>query len=86
MIARRAAIALLRGYKRFVSPCLPVACRYTPTCSEYAMEAVRVHGVMRGLSLAARRIARCRPFGGAGQDPVPAVIRPASVIQRGGGV
>ena len=85
MIARRAVIAVFRGYKRFVSPCLPVACRYTPTCSEYAMEAVRVHGVMRGLSLAARRIARCRPFGGAGHDPVPVVVRPGTTIRRGEG-
>ena len=71
MILRRAVLAGLDGYKRWVSPCLPVACRFTPTCSEYAMEAVRVHGVGRGLLLAARRLSRCRPFGGGGHDPVP---------------
>ncbi len=68
---KRAAIALLAAYKRFVSPMLPVACRYVPTCSEYAMEAIAVHGTARGLYLAARRLLRCHPFGGHGFDPVP---------------
>ncbi len=62
---------LLRGYKRLISPMLPHACRFVPTCSEYAIEAVELHGVMRGSVLAARRLLRCHPFGGAGYDPVP---------------
>jgi len=63
---------VLRGYKRFVSPMLPHACRFVPTCSEYAMEAVELHGALRGSWLAARRLARCHPFARAGFDPVPA--------------
>jgi uncharacterized protein len=62
---------VLRGYKRFISPMLPHACRFVPTCSEYAMEAVERHGVMRGSLLAAARLLRCHPFGGAGYDPLP---------------
>jgi uncharacterized protein len=66
-----AVLYILRAYKRWLSPALPVACRYVPTCSEYAMEAVETHGVIRGLALAAWRLARCNPFGGSGYDPVP---------------
>ena len=61
----------LRVYKRFVSPLLPPACRFHPTCSEYAAEAVEAHGVARGLALAARRLLRCHPFSAGGFDPVP---------------
>jgi len=61
----------LRAYKRLLSPLLPVACRFTPTCSEYAAEAIRRHGSVRGLRLAIARLSRCRPFGGGGEDPVP---------------
>lgn len=61
----------LRAYKRLLSPLLPVACRFTPTCSEYAAEAIRRHGSVRGLRLAIARLVRCRPFGGGGEDPVP---------------
>jgi putative membrane protein insertion efficiency factor len=68
---RSAVIALLRGYKRFVSPFLPPACRFQPTCSEYAMEAVARHGVIRGSSLALFRLLRCHPFSRGGYDPVP---------------
>ncbi|MEW5848563.1 MAG: membrane protein insertion efficiency factor YidD [Myxococcota bacterium] len=70
-LAARTAHALLRGYKRFVSPVLPPACRFTPTCSEYAAEAVMTHGFFRGGWLAFKRILRCNPFGGQGYDPVP---------------
>ena len=62
---------VLRCYKRLVSPMLPQACRFVPTCSEYAMEAVELHGALRGSWLAARRLARCHPFARAGFDPVP---------------
>ena len=64
-------IALFRGYKRFLSPMLPPSCRYTPTCSDYALEAVDRHGVLRGSALAAWRLFRCHPFVRGGYDPVP---------------
>ncbi len=65
-------VLLLRGYKLFVSPLLPPSCRYLPTCSDYALEAVACHGPRRGGWLALRRLLRCHPFGGSGFDPVPA--------------
>lgn len=68
---RRLVLAALRFYKAAVSPLLPPACRYTPTCSEYAYEAVARHGVLRGGWLAAKRILRCHPFARGGHDPVP---------------
>lgn len=67
----RAIVGVLKAYKRFVSPLLPPACRFTPTCSAYAGEAVSRYGVRRGLALAARRLARCHPFHPGGPDPVP---------------
>lgn len=68
---RRVVLALLRGYKRCVSPFLPPACRFMPTCSEYAMQAVARFGVLRGGYLALRRLLRCQPFCRGGYDPVP---------------
>lgn len=67
----RLLLALLRLYKLVLSPHLPVACRFTPTCSVYAMEAVRRHGALRGSALTLSRLLRCRPWGGHGHDPVP---------------
>ncbi len=67
----RAAAAVLRAYKRIVSPLLPSACRFHPTCSEYAREAVLRHGLLRGTGLSLRRLARCHPFRAGGIDPVP---------------
>ena len=64
-------IAPIRLYQRLVSPLLPPACRFTPTCSQYAVEALRKHGPLRGLYLAVRRILRCHTWGGSGYDPVP---------------
>jgi putative membrane protein insertion efficiency factor len=61
----------LRFYKTTISPQLPPACRYTPTCSEYAMEAIERHGVVRGGFLAAKRVVSCNPFSRGGYDPVP---------------
>jgi putative membrane protein insertion efficiency factor len=61
----------LRAYKAAVSPLLPPACRFTPTCSEYAYMAVERHGVVRGAWLAAWRLLRCHPFARGGFDPVP---------------
>ena len=73
-------IKLLRVYQIVVSPALHTllpavsGCRFTPTCSQYAMDAVRAHGAARGLWLAARRLARCHPWGGHGYDPVPVPV------------
>ena len=68
---KAAALAILRWYKRSVSPLLPPSCRYTPTCSEYAMEAIERHGLVRGTYLATRRVLSCHPFSRGGYDPVP---------------
>jgi putative membrane protein insertion efficiency factor len=62
---------LVRGYQLTLSPLLPRACRYEPSCSRYAMEALAVHGAWRGSLLALRRLGRCHPWGGMGYDPVP---------------
>lgn len=62
--------AALRFYKRQVSPLLPPACRYTPTCSEYALEAVERHGVLKGIALATKRLLSCNPWSRGGYDPV----------------
>lgn len=64
-------LGLIRFYQYAVSPLMPPRCRYTPTCSQYAVEAVKKHGTLKGGLLAARRIARCHPWGGSGHDPVP---------------
>jgi putative membrane protein insertion efficiency factor len=64
-------LAMLRAYKRWISPALPVACRYVPSCSEYAMEAVALRGPAVGLLLALWRLLRCNPLARGGYDPVP---------------
>ena len=68
----RAMVALIGLYRRFISPLLPRTCRYEPTCSAYAAEAISTHGMVRGTALAVRRIARCHPFHPGGIDRVPA--------------
>jgi putative membrane protein insertion efficiency factor len=68
---RRVALTFIRFYQSAISPWLPPSCRYTPTCSEYAAEAIEVHGVAKGTWLALKRIARCHPFCEGGYDPVP---------------
>ena len=81
---KRAVLALLRGYKWLLSPLLPPACRYLPTCSEYARDAVEQYGVLRGGTMAAWRVLRCHPFVKGGLDPVkPRVPRP-SWFSKGG--
>ncbi len=69
---KNAVLAALRWYRRSVSPLMPPACRYTPTCSEYAMEAIDRHGVGIGGVMAVRRVLSCHPFARGGYDPVPA--------------
>ncbi|MFM2285381.1 MAG: rane protein insertion efficiency factor YidD [Bacteroidota bacterium] len=64
-------IALIRVYQQVISPVLPNACRYTPTCSAYGIEAVKKYGPLKGTAMAIRRILRCNPWGGHGHDPVP---------------
>lgn len=68
---KRLFILPIRFYQLYISPMLPPACRFTPTCSQYAVEAIQKHGVLKGLYLAVRRILRCHPWGGSGYDPVP---------------
>jgi putative membrane protein insertion efficiency factor len=68
---RSAAIFVLRAYKRFISPLLPPACRFYPTCSEYAAQAIAKHGLWRGGIMAARRLVKCNPLHPGGVDPVP---------------
>ncbi|MFN2460616.1 MAG: membrane protein insertion efficiency factor YidD [Candidatus Velthaea sp.] len=70
-MTRGLVLTLLRGYKLAISPLLPPACRFLPTCSAYAQEAVEKHGAVRGILLAARRLGRCHPLHPGGYDPVP---------------
>jgi len=69
---RTVVVAVLHVYKKVVSPFLPPACRFYPSCSEYAAQAIDKHGVLRGSALAAGRIARCHPWHPGGVDQVPA--------------
>jgi putative membrane protein insertion efficiency factor len=70
-VASRTVVGLIRAYQLAVSPLLPPACRFEPSCSHYAHDAVRRHGVARGLWLALRRLGRCHPLHPGGFDPVP---------------
>jgi uncharacterized protein len=65
------ALWLIGLYRRVISPALPPACRFTPTCSEYGYEAIARYGILAGGRLAVWRVLRCNPFGGSGYDPVP---------------
>jgi putative membrane protein insertion efficiency factor len=64
------ALTILRMYKRWISPMLPRACRFYPTCSEYMLDAIEKHGLLRGAGLGLRRLSRCHPFHAGGFDPV----------------
>jgi putative membrane protein insertion efficiency factor len=75
-------IGVLTGYRRLISPLLAARCRFYPSCSAYALEAVRVHGAARGSWLAVRRLARCHPFHPGGLDPVPPARYPARPGRR----
>ena len=68
----------IRLYRRWISPLFPPCCRFTPTCSQYTIEAIRVHGVLRGIALGTWRILRCNPWSQGGYDPVPPKRRPKS--------
>jgi len=70
-VLRRAAQAPIRFYRTFISPLKPPTCRFAPTCSAYALEAIEVHGALKGSLLAAKRISKCHPFHPGGFDPVP---------------
>lgn len=64
-------IWLVRGYQRYISPLTPPSCRYMPTCSQYTIEALQKHGLLKGGWLSLKRIGSCHPWGGSGYDPVP---------------
>ena len=68
---KRLVLGLLKIYKRFISPILPAACRFEPTCSEYMHQAIDKKGVLKGLLLGVMRLLRCHPFSAGGKDPVP---------------
>jgi len=78
-LPRRVLIIAIRVYKLSLSPLLPPSCRYLPTCSDYAAEAIDRHGAIAGARLALQRLLRCQPWGGSGYDPVPA---PAGTARR----
>lgn len=67
----RLLLALVRFYQLAISPLIPPRCRFVPTCSQYAVEAIRKHGACKGACLTAKRVCRCHPCGGSGYDPVP---------------
>jgi putative membrane protein insertion efficiency factor len=73
---RAAALLALRAYKSLISPLLPPACRFYPSCSEYAAGAIAKHGLIRGGILAAKRLAKCNPLHPGGFDPVPETLHP----------
>lgn len=77
-IPTRMLRGLVHAYRLLISPVLPPTCRYTPNCSEYALGALAKHGVLKGSWLAVRRLGRCQPWGGSGDDPVPEANQPHS--------
>lgn len=85
-LAARVLLAPVRGYRKWISPVLPPSCRFYPSCSAYAVEAITTHGALRGLWLAVRRLLRCGPWHPGGLDPVPpapeasGTRRPADLI------
>jgi uncharacterized protein len=80
--AKLVTLQMLRGYKWAISPLFPPSCRYVPTCSEYAMEAVERYGALRGLLMALWRVLRCHPFARGGYDPVVKLSKSPLLAQR----
>jgi hypothetical protein len=78
----RILIGAVRFYQLAISPWTPASCRFTPTCSAYAIGALEEHGTLRGTWLALRRIGRCHPWGGFGYDPVPEARRDGSTVSE----
>jgi putative membrane protein insertion efficiency factor len=78
----RVLLALVRFYRFAIGPALPPSCRYTPSCSAYAVEAIELHGAGRGSWLALRRLLRCHPFHAGGHDPVPLPVATAGSMSR----
>ncbi|HRG62439.1 MAG: membrane protein insertion efficiency factor YidD [Neisseriales bacterium] len=68
---KKLAILLVRSYQLLISSWLPPSCRYTPSCSQYAIIALNKYGIIKGFCLTVRRLSRCHPWGGSGHDPVP---------------
>ena len=81
-ILRGILVLPVLAYRWILSPVLGTNCRFAPSCSAYALEAIRLHGTLKGGYLAAKRIARCHPWGGEGYDPVPARAAPANIEER----
>ncbi|MEM7372407.1 MAG: membrane protein insertion efficiency factor YidD [Bacteroidota bacterium] len=75
-------VALIRIYQYAISPFFPAACRYTPTCSSYAVQAIKLHGPFKGGWLAVKRIGSCHPWGGSGYDPVPGSESPSESVDQ----
>jgi putative membrane protein insertion efficiency factor len=75
-------VGVLRLYRAVVSPLYGQVCRYYPSCSQYAMEAIGIHGALKGSWLAARRVSRCHPWSSGGLDPVPSTFHWPSMFQR----
>ena len=78
----RVLIGIIRFYQVAISPLTPPTCRYTPSCSAYARDAIEIHGAARGGWLALRRVLRCHPWGGHGYDPVPGRVGAGSGVER----
>lgn len=70
-VPRRIVMLPIRGYQKFISPALPPSCRFSPSCSQYTLEAVAKYGALKGIWLGLRRLIRCHPFNPGGYDPVP---------------
>ena len=79
---RAVLLLLIRGYQLLISPLLGPRCRFHPSCSQYALEAVNLHGPLRGTWLALRRLSRCHPFHAGGYDPVPPAARTTHVSEH----
>ncbi len=72
---KKLLVGIIRLYQKFLSPLFPGCCRFRPTCSAYMIEAINVHGAVKGVWLGIKRILRCHPWGGSGYDPVPEKIK-----------